>query len=128
MREEAMELVREDCVRVLVDSAPSLKALSGECVLITGGTGFFGTWLTELIAFLNDQYHFGIQLLLLSSRAHRFVEKAPHLVARKDITLIDRDIRGVIDVPSEVSWLIHAAGNPDNRLHASDPIGTIDVI
>ncbi len=105
-----------------------LSRLKNECILVTGGTGFFGTWLTELIAFLNDNYHFDIKLMLLSERAYNFSEKAPHLAMRKDVTLLPRDITSLFEVPSEVSMIIHAAGSPDNRLHATDPLRVARVI
>ena len=128
MRSEHRDIIHKDCEQVTADSVDSLSSLRGQCILITGGTGFVGTWLAELIAFLNDNHNFNTQLILLSGRANNFSAKAPHLAIRNDITLIERDIRSVVDIPNEVGWIIHAAGNPDNRVHASDPLRTIDVI
>jgi nucleoside-diphosphate-sugar epimerase len=128
MKPVQVDLIKEDCENVTSGSVPLLMPLKGECILVTGGTGFMGTWLTEMIAFLNDNYGFDTRILLLSSRAHNFSAKAPHLALRSDVTLIERDIRGLVEIPEEVSWIIHAAGNPDNRLHASDPLKTIGVI
>jgi len=124
---DRMGIIREDCEQVGIDVS-KLKPLQGECLLITGGTGFMGIWLTELIAFLNDRFHLDIRIILLSSQAHTFRIKQPHLALRPDVTLIQRDIRDVIDLPSEVGWIIHAAGNPDNRQHASDPLRVMQVI
>jgi dTDP-glucose 4,6-dehydratase len=87
-----------------------------------------GTWLTEMIAFLNDTHAFDTRMILLSSRANNFSARAPHMALRQDVTLIERDIRSVFEIPEEVTWIIHAAGNPDNRQHASDPLKTIEVI
>ena len=128
MRSEHRDIIHKDCEQVTANSVDLLSALRGQCVLITGGTGFVGTWLAELIAFLNDNHNFNTQLILLSGRANNFSAKAPHLAIRNDITLIERDIRSVVDIPIEVGWIIHAAGNPDNRVHASDPLRTIHVI
>jgi nucleoside-diphosphate-sugar epimerase len=128
MRPVQADIIREDCENAISSSIPMLKPLKGEGILITGGTGFMGTWLTEMIAFLNDNHGFDIRVILLSSRAHNFSAKAPHLVLRQDVTLIERDIRSVFEIPEEVSWIIHAAGNPDSRHHASDPLKTISVI
>lgn len=124
---EAIKLVRQDCARVAVDIS-KLEALRGEHLLITGGTGFMGIWLTELLTYLNDQYGFGVQLSLLSRDPNAFRDKAPHLALRPDVSLIQQDVRNVVDLPKEVGWIIHAAGNPDNRQHASDPIQVMRVI
>ena len=121
-------IIQKDCEEVTANSAPLLSKLKGECILITGGTGFMGTWLVEMATFLNDNYNFDIRLILLSERAQNFSAKAPHLAMRDDVELIEYDIRNVMEIPNEVSYVIHAAANPDNRIHASDPFKTMYVI
>lgn len=120
--------VRKDCDEVTASSIPLLSKLKGECIFITGGTGFMGTWLVEMVTFLNDIYGFNTRLILLSDRATNFSAKVPHLAMRKDVELVERDIRNLIEIPDEVTYIIHAAANPDNRMHASDPLKTMDVI
>jgi nucleoside-diphosphate-sugar epimerase len=128
MRSELIDMIREDCQAVVGSRVGQLEALRGGCLLVTGGTGFVGTWLAELIAYLNDRHGFGTHLMLLSSRAHNFRAKAPHLAVRDDVALLERDVRGLFEIPAEVEWIIHAAGSPDHRLHTSDPVRTIAVI
>jgi len=128
MNANLLEMIHRDCHEVTAASLPTLAPLKGECLLITGGTGFMGTWLAELIAFLNDTYNFNSKILLLSDRAYSFSAKAPHLAVRKDISLIDRDICSIVGIPSEVSLIIHAAATPDSRLHASEPLRVAQVI
>lgn len=122
------DIIREDCLQVTAGRAGKLAALKGDTLLVTGGTGFMGTWLAELVAFLNDYESFGIKLILLSSRASSFRTRMPRLASRPDVTLIEKDIRSLTDLPDSVNWVIHAAGSPDSRLHASDPLRTVEVI
>lgn len=128
MNPNMLKSVRKDCDEVTASSIPLLSKLKGECIFITGGTGFMGTWLVEMVTFLNDIYSFNARLILLSDRATNFSAKAPHLAMRKDVELVERDIRNLIEIPEEVTYIIHAAANPDNRMHASDPLKTMDVI
>jgi nucleoside-diphosphate-sugar epimerase len=128
MKQDLIDMIEEDCERVTTGVSDSLSTLKGQCILITGGTGFVGTWLAELVAFLNDTHNFNTKLILLSGRAYNFSAKAPHLAMRKDVSVVERDIRSLLDIPSDISWIIHAAANPDRRLHASDPLRTMDVI
>ena len=121
-------IVHQDCENALAGKTDLLKALRNENVLITGGTGFFGTWLAEMIACLNDVHNFGCRLVLMARRPHLLHEKAPHLAKRADITLIGQDTRMLIELPKDISYVIHAAASPDGRLHASDPLQTIDII
>jgi dTDP-glucose 4,6-dehydratase len=128
MNARMLEMIRRDCHEVTASSVSELTPLKGECVLITGGTGFMGTWLVELITYLNDYYDFCIKMILLSERAYSFSAKAPHLAARKDISLIARDISSVVEIPDDVTMIIHAAGTPDNRIHASEPLRVAQII
>ncbi len=122
------ELIHEDCKNVTSGLISRLYPLRNEKILITGGTGFMGTWLAELVTFLNDKYDFNIHLYLLSIHAHTYEERVPHLAARQDVSLIERDIRNLKNIPEDMSWIIHAAANPDSRAHASDPLRTVEVI
>jgi len=97
-------LVRDDCQRVARERYETLSALSETCLVVTGGTGFVGTWLAELIAYLNDAHRFNTRLVLVSGRASNFGAKAPHLAAREDITLIERDVRGVLELPEDITY------------------------
>lgn len=129
MSETAENLIANDCQKVLSHYPNDfLRNLRNQCILITGGTGFIGTWLAELLTFLNDKEQYNMKIVLLSERAYTFSSKAPHLVNRQDITLISKDIVGVTDLPAEITMIIHAAGSPDNRLHASDPIKVMRTI
>ena len=123
-----LSIIQKDCEEVTANSASLLSKLKGECILITGGTGFMGTWLAELATFLNDNYNFDTKLILLSDGVQNFSAKAPHLAMRKDVELIECDVRYVEEISAEITFIIHAASNPDNRLHASDPFKTMHVI
>jgi len=125
MNQPMRKMIRQDCSRVLGERPVGLDALQGGVLLITGGTGFMGTWLTEMAAYLNDHHQFGLRLLLLSDRASQFAGRAPHLAARKDVQLIERNVVNVTEIPEEVTWIIHAAADPDSRNHATDPLGTL---
>lgn len=128
MKKTLINLIRDDCEQVTNGRVDSLSRLKGECILVTGGTGFIGTWIAELVTFLNDTYDFNTKLIVLADKVHDFDLKAPHLAAHKNVTFIEQDVRNILEIPSEVNWIIHAAATPDNRIHASDPLKTAHVI
>ena len=126
MTDKLTASVRSDCAAAA--DAEALKALAGRHILVTGGTGFVGTWLTEMVACLNDEHSLGMRVSLLASHTSDFQERVPHLANRMDVELIERDVRDLDVLPAGVTHVIHAAGSPDNRLHASDPLRCMSVI
>ena len=122
------DLIEKDCADILADNHRKLFDLKDQTVLITGGTGFVGTWLTSMIAFLNDNYDFRTRVILLSLSTDHFRNKVPHLADRNDISILEQDVRNIVDISDDVVWIIHAASSPDSRIHASNPLRTIDVI
>jgi len=97
-------------------------------LVVVGGTGFVGAWIAELVAALNDEYQFEINLSLISRNTGKFSNRLPHLAKRDDINLITSDVRQLGEFPMDADWVIHAAANPDVRMHASKPLDTASVI
>lgn len=122
------EMITQDCAEVTQGLTGSLAGLKKTTVLITGGTGFMGTWLCSMLAFLNDRHGWDTKIILLSQSANNFSAKAPHLALRKDVTLMEKDVRNVVDIDADVNFIIHAAASPDNRMHSSDPLKVLDII
>lgn len=128
MRKELINSIRKDCEKSLSDYLESLDSLKNKSVLITGGTGFMGKWLTEAICLLNEKYDFNIKLHLLARNIQEYKEQVPHLAQQQFINLIEEDVRNITTLPDDISLIIHAAGSPDNRKHISTPLKTIDII
>lgn len=125
---QCQDRVRQDCLNVLNGREKTLDSLRESTLVIIGGTGFVGTWIAEMVAALNDEYHFGIKLTLMSRSTAKFASRLPHLASRDDVQLIKSDVRELTSCPMDADWVIHAAANPDVRTHASNPLDTASVI
>ena len=128
MEKKLIEFIQNDCIKAASWSHTILSDLKNHKILIIGGTGFMGSWLAEFIAFLNDKYQFNCSLVLMARNTDAFMDEKKHLSKRKDIQLISKDIRNIIDLPRDISYIIHAGASPDNRIHVSKPIDTISTI
>ncbi len=122
------DIVKDACATSLGTSAEQLHNLRNSSVTITGGTGFLGTWLTEVLTSLNDHHDFGIQLHLIDREIESFSRISPHLASRSDVHLIEADVRYLSELPRDTQWLIHAAGDPDTRNHFSNPVKTLNLL
>lgn len=128
MKPECIERTRHDCLRILDGRDKTLDPLRQSELVVIGGTGFVGTWIAEMVAALNDGYQFGIKLSLISRSTDQFANRLPHLANRPDINLIKSDVRQLGQFPNNADWVIHAAANPDVRMHASNPLDTASII
>lgn len=128
MHTHLADSIRKDCEEVIEQSVALLDKLKNQKLYITGGTGFVGTWLAEVVTCLNDNHNFNTRLVLVARNTEAFKEKAPHLALRKDVQLISTDVRNINTIPEDVTYIIHAAATPDNRQHMSDPLNVMDHI
>lgn len=114
--------MRQDCLAASADGADIRAGLARQHIAVTGGTGFLGTWIAETVAALNDEYKLGITLDLYARNINEWPAKYPHLAQRTDIRLRSQDVRSPFEFAKNTSYVIHAAGIPNNRVHASDPL------
>lgn len=116
-----IDLVRQDAEAVLAKGTHLLKPLANSRIFISGGTGFLGTWLLELLSVLNSKHQFNVQVSVFGRFPQKFVERFPHLGGRKEFNFLEGDIRYLTELPRETDFVIHAAALTDRRLFASNP-------
>jgi nucleoside-diphosphate-sugar epimerase len=122
MSKDRFSEIRQDCL-VATNSQPEVRAkLANSQIAVTGGTGFLGSWIAETVAVLNDEHHLGIQLALYARNTNDWARKYPHLSGRSDIRLHSQDLRSHFEFARDTRFVVHAAGIPNNRVHASDPL------
>nr|WP_316639504.1 NAD(P)-dependent oxidoreductase [uncultured Roseateles sp.] len=114
--------IRRDCL-LAADTQPGLRSkLARHNIAMTGGTGFLGTWVAEMVAALNDEHRLGLRLDLYARNTAGWIQKHPHLSGRSDIRMRSQDVRSPFEFARDTHFVIHAAGIPNNRVHASDPL------
>lgn len=128
MRAQQLDLIRQDLATALEGSLQLLEPLRGGRLLVTGGTGFVGTWLADLAAHLNDVHGFGLRLVLLARDIDSFGVSMGHLTQRPEFTFVRGDVRSLHDLPADISWVLHAGATPDSRVHNTDPLRVADTI
>ncbi len=111
-----------DASGVLRGRSDFLAPLRGAHLFISGGTGFLGAWLLELIQVLNSDYGFGLRVTVFSRQASVFAQRWPHLGRASGFTFQDGDIRYISELPRDLDYIIHAAALTDRRLFASQPV------
>ena len=125
MAEATINLTFEDCKNSCFDT-DSFSVLNNQSILVTGGTGFMGKWIAEMISFINEMSEINVILYLLGRDINKFKMEVPHLASKSFIKFIEQDVRNIRDLPVDINYIVNAAGSPDNRDHVSQPLRTIE--
>lgn len=121
-------LLAHDLEEALSHNAEMWDELGGSSVFITGGTGFFGCWLLETIAWLNESRKLGIRATVLTRSPERFRVKAPELANDPAFHFVAGDVRDFAFPPRRFSHVIHAATAASAQLNDSEPLAMLDTI
>jgi dTDP-glucose 4,6-dehydratase len=117
-----MSEVVQRTVAAAVHATPDLRQLSGKRLLLTGGTGFIGTWLLESIAYLNDQTGEPCQVYVPTRDPQAFARRAPHLAARPELHFVRGDVRVLAPPDERCEYIIHAAASASPLTKAASPV------
>ncbi len=118
--------VFEDLGRVLANSSSLWERLRGQRVFITGGTGFFGTWLLHALVWAEETYGLNAKAVVLTRDPQAFLAKVPYLATHPAVTLHQGDIYDFDFPPGEFSAAIHAAREPYHLTSGVNRVLVID--
>ena len=107
---------------------PLWEDLRGARVLITGGTGFFGSWLVETFAHANASLGLGARAVVLARHASGLRSRSPHLGENSAVELFDADVRGTRWPEGSFSHVVHAATAASAQLNDQQPLEMAAVI
>ncbi len=102
--------------------------IRGERIFISGGTGFFGCWLLESFAWINQRLKLGSVASVLTRNPEGFRHKAPHLATDPCLTLVPGDVRNFDFPGGEYPFVIHAATESSAQLIKDDPAVMLSTI
>ncbi|MDE3032998.1 MAG: NAD(P)-dependent oxidoreductase [Acidobacteriota bacterium] len=105
-----------------VDLVGDWSGLRGARLFITGGTGFFGTWLLEVLGAAERTFHLGVEAVVLSRDPARFLRATPHLQNAPWLGFHTGDIATFQPPEGAFSHVIHGAGSSDARDWAREPL------
>lgn len=111
--------VRDDIAEALGRLDTQLAAPLREArLLITGGTGFLGSWLVDLLLALAARDQLGLHLTLLTRDARATAARRPDWAHSPDITLAEGDVRRFQLPGARFTHVVHGAtdvGRPGIR-------------
>jgi len=97
-------------------------------LLITGATGFIGSYLILALLMLNDLYNLNICIYGLVRNIEKAKKKFNVFLERSDFRLLIQDICEPIALENKVDFIIHAASPASNIQFETSPVETINTI
>ena len=123
------EQIFSDLEEINENSASDLEEIVNKPLVITGASGFVGTWLTLSWVAAYKKFNGRGQLLITSRNPQSLIPLTKVVDANSPLTALSIDIRN-LEIPSEFrnGNLIHAATPASAALNASDPAAMLKVI
>ncbi|MCW8130857.1 MAG: NAD-dependent epimerase/dehydratase family protein [Planctomycetota bacterium] len=121
-------LPTDDLEHVLRHAARAFESLRDARVFVTGGTGFFGTWLLESFAHANAALKLNARAVVLSRDPGAFAQKCPHLAEDASLAWLRGDVKDFAFPDGAFTHVIHAATEASAKLNAEAPLAMFDTI
>lgn len=90
--------------------------LNNKVVLISGGTGFIGSFLIKVIQYRNKMYGSNVKVVSVSRRK---------MQDQEDVEYLRADITNPLIYDGKIDYILHLASNTHPAQYAEDPVGTI---
>lgn len=114
-----------DLDHILEHTATLWASFRNEHVLITGGTGFVGTWLLESLAWANDRLGLNAEAIVLTRNPQAFYSKSPYAANHPSIRLLAGSAHDFEYPRNHCRFVVHAV--TDQILPTrEEPSGTLD--
>jgi len=114
-------LLAGDLEEILEAVGEHWEELRGARVFLTGGTGFFGKWLLESLAWADRRRGLGVRATILTRDPEAFRAAQPALAAHPGFEFVRGDVRSFPFPEGAFSHLIHAATEASAVLNRDRP-------
>jgi nucleoside-diphosphate-sugar epimerase len=109
-------------------AADDLRALDGRRLLLTGGTGFVGTWLLEALVGAAPRLGVDVGVAVLTRDPDAFAARSPHLATARGVELVRADVLAPFPALGAIDGVVHAATPASAAINEADPRLMVDTI
>jgi len=119
----------DDLNEIMERSDKPLRTLVNSHVLVTGGTGFVGTWFVEALLWARSNFGGIGRVSVVSRDPAKFLTRNPHLVDNAALRFVVEDIRALdLSALPDPDFVLHAATPASAAFNDGDPAEMLDVI
>jgi dTDP-glucose 4,6-dehydratase len=108
-------LFSKDLNYVLLSKSIDWQLLDKKRILITGGSGFFGRWLIEVLLWVIKSLNINLHIIVLTRNIEKFYRNVPistNLTFKKNIQLIESDLCTInAEKFNNIDYIFHLASD-----------------
>ena len=120
------QIVKNDIKRIS-DSKLNWDQLDKKSVLITGATGFIGSFLVQSILEHVRTYGLDIRVIAMVRNEQKAKEKFAEYLSAQNLVFLIGDVTEPIESDIHADYVIHCASNAAPDQYAGDPVGTMKI-
>ena len=124
----AHDLLTPELDAALDRAEADIRTLAGGRLFITGGTGFVGTWVLELLAWGARRLGLDLRVVALTRSPDAWARRVPHLADSGIVSLAAGDVRTFTVPTGEFAAAVLGAASSDNAWTTAHPAEAVDTI
>jgi len=102
------------------------RELEGKNILVTGANGMIGSYLVEVLLYLNDHlFKDKLTVLALARNREKINKRFAHRLNDEHLKIIIQDVNADVKVDRKIDYIIHAASQASPVFYSKDPVGTL---
>lgn len=105
-----------------------LEKLSASTLLISGGGGFLGAYILDIIDYCNSNiFTAPCKVICVENFITGVPERIKHLMNNKYISIVNKDVTKALNITNKLDYIIHCAGIASPTFYRKYPLETIEV-
>ncbi|MEO6445453.1 MAG: NAD-dependent epimerase/dehydratase family protein [Gemmatimonadaceae bacterium] len=121
-------VLREDAARAAAAMGEAADALEGRTVLVSGGAGFLGAAMLDVLVHLNaTRFTRPARAIVVDNFVTGLPGRLQRLAQDSNVQIISADISREVEISEPFHYAIHAAGIASPIIYRAKPLQTADV-
>jgi dTDP-glucose 4,6-dehydratase/UDP-glucuronate decarboxylase len=121
------KIIEEDVRDIYLEIGGVLKAIEGSSFLISGGAGFLGSYIMDLIKFCSDNIFIEpVTVICIDNLVTGIPDRVEHLKDNEDFIFLNADISKPLEIDQDVDYIINAASIASPTFYRRYPIETLE--
>lgn len=121
------KIIEEDVRDIYLEIGGTLKAIEGSSFLISGGGGFLGSYLMDLLEFCNENIFLEpVTVICVDNFVTGVPERVKHLMDNDSFLILHGDVSKPLKFSYDIDYIIHAASIASPMFYRKYPIETIE--